>query len=141
MAGISGGYIGFLVNWKYIFWVSLALCGAVFVGIITFVPESLYDREPLPAPVEQAHRPGSYSRGSLKELPQVQVTEYRPFTFARSLGFRKPRGRVIHNFIEPWRTLRLPATWVTMLQNGGIIGGMVSISVIEPQILAEPPHN
>ena len=62
------------------------------------------------------------------------------FTYVQSLGFIKPRGSLLKQFIQPWRTLALPGTWVVMLHYAGLVGGIVSISTIGPQIVASPPY-
>ncbi|KAK0720099.1 hypothetical protein B0H67DRAFT_446766, partial [Lasiosphaeris hirsuta] len=41
---------------------------------------------------------------------------------------------------KPWVTLRLPATWIVMLQYGGLVGGIAVISSVGPQILVQPPY-
>lgn len=63
-----------------------------------------------------------------------------PFTFAQSLRFGAYRGRVWHQLKKPWSTLRLPATWIIMLQYGGLVGSAAVISTVGPQILQRPPY-
>lgn len=68
-------------------------------------------------------------------------SELRPsFTFVQSLKFGAYRGNVWYQFKKPWFTLRLPATWVIMMQYGGLVGGVAVISTMGPQILAFPPY-
>lgn len=63
-----------------------------------------------------------------------------PYTFAQSLKFPSYRGGLLHHFAKPWTTLRLPATWVIMLQYGGLVGGVAVISTVGPQILTHRPY-
>ncbi|KAL2127328.1 hypothetical protein VTI74DRAFT_10897 [Chaetomium olivicolor] len=72
---------------------------------------------------------------------QQPATDYPPYTFPRTLRFSPYRGRLWHHTLKPWTTLRLPATWVIMLQYGGLVGGVAVISTVGPQILSRPPYN
>lgn len=65
---------------------------------------------------------------------------YEPFTFARSLEMSTYRGRIGHQFLGPYRALLLPGVWLVMLQYGGLVGGIVTISTIGPQLLSAPPY-
>jgi MFS family permease len=47
---------------------------------------------------------------------------------------------MLHQFGKPWTTLLLPATWVVMLQYGGLVGGVAVISTVGPQILSHKPY-
>jgi len=50
------------------------------------------------------------------------------------------RGNVMYQFAKPWITLRLPATWIVMLQYGGLVGSAAVISSVGPEILSLPPY-
>ncbi|KAK4669822.1 uncharacterized protein QC763_206340 [Podospora pseudopauciseta] len=66
---------------------------------------------------------------------------YHPYTFSDSLKFGMYRGRIKYQFMKPWYTLRLPATWIAMLQYGGLVGAVAVISTIGPQLLILPPYD
>ncbi|KAL2197709.1 major facilitator superfamily domain-containing protein [Corynascus similis CBS 632.67] len=66
-------------------------------------------------------------------------SRYRPYTYLRSLALSRYRGQVARQFLKPWSTLRLPATWIIMLQYGGLVGGVAVISTVGPQVLTRPP--
>ncbi|KAH6850644.1 major facilitator superfamily domain-containing protein [Chaetomium sp. MPI-CAGE-AT-0009] len=77
--------------------------------------------------------------------PHTTITakHYAPYTFRRSLFSIKPgpyHGDVLRQFKKPWTTLYLPATWIIMLQYGGLVGGVAVISTVGPQVLARPPY-
>ncbi|KAK4451965.1 major facilitator superfamily domain-containing protein [Podospora aff. communis PSN243] len=65
---------------------------------------------------------------------------YRKYTYLRSMTFGMYRGKVMHQFAKPWITLRLPATWIVMLQYGGLVGSAAVIASVGPQILSLPPY-
>lgn len=149
VGGLSGGYIGFQHGWASIYWVSTAVCGFCFLTVALFVPETLFDRELADnASISsgEAKAPGN------KEIESVQVQQQatnatvdEPLTFAQSLHVglgrhASARGSLIHYFIQPWRTLALPGTWVVMLHYAGLVGGVVTVALIGPQIVAMPPY-
>ncbi|KAI0121716.1 major facilitator superfamily transporter [Xylariales sp. AK1849] len=138
--GLAGGYIAFQLGWAYIFWVGTALSAATFVGTVIFVPETLYSRVDQRDAANELQHVDSKEGPTHLELARTRREDYRPYTFMRSLGFMRPQGGLAHHFMQPWRTLLLPGTWVTMLHYGGLVGGIVTISVVGPQIVAEPPY-
>lgn len=50
------------------------------------------------------------------------------------------RGNMLYQLQKPWITLRLPATWIVMLQYGGLVGSVAVISSVGPQILRASPY-
>ncbi|CCF43117.1 major facilitator superfamily transporter [Colletotrichum higginsianum] len=140
IGGIAGGYIGYDVGWAYIFWVGVALSAACFVGTLFLVPETLYDRI-----VPSIDSPGGSQceeKGTESHLEDTRsrTLDYRPYTYGRSLGFTHYRGNVVSHFLAPWKTLRFPGTWVVMFHYAGLVGGIVTISTVGPQIMAAPPY-
>jgi hypothetical protein len=111
-----------------------------------FVPETLYNRS---APIEgvthtesekQAHFENNEHVEDKQTTTVAEQQTIKPFTYVQSLGFIKPRGSLLKQFTQPWRTLALPGTWVVMLHYAGLVGGIVSISTIGPQLVASPPY-
>ncbi|KAK4034617.1 major facilitator superfamily domain-containing protein [Parachaetomium inaequale] len=147
--GLTGGYLGYSHGWTSIWWVSTALCAFVFVGVALFVPETLFDR---PAATDNASTSSVEGKEpTTKELETVQVqsqttgTGHESFTFLQSLqvGLGKhahARGSLASYFLRPWKTLALPGTWVVMLHYAGLVGGIVTVSLIGPQLLVLPPY-
>lgn len=155
--GISGGYIAHMQGWAWIFWVSTILSAILLLGILVFVPETMFDRRELlsgssshmspPSSPSQHH--GSSSKGAADSFVEdtrvttttTNNTNYCPYTFTRSLGFTRPQTTsILQQFLAPWRTLALPGTWVVMLHYAGLVGGIVTISTIGAQIVQEPPY-
>ncbi|KXH69640.1 major facilitator superfamily transporter [Colletotrichum salicis] len=143
IGGIAGGYIGYQLGWAYIFWVGTAVSAACFIATLFLVPETLYDRV-VSSNIDAAGSGQSPidEKGieSHVEDAQRQVLDYRPFTYGRSLGFTHYRGGVARNFLAPWKTLRFPGTWVVMFHYAGLVGGIVTISTVGPQLMAAPPY-
>jgi hypothetical protein len=129
--------------------VGTALSAFVLLGVALFVPETLFDR---PAPTDNASTSSVEGKeATTKELETVQVqthttgTTHESFTYLQTLhvGLGRhahARGSLASYFIRPWKTLALPGTWVVMLHYAGLVGGIVTVSVIGPQLLVLPPY-
>lgn len=143
--GLTGGYIGYHYGWTSIFWVSTALSGFVFLTVLLFVPETLYDRvstDDASLSSEDNKNPDTKEVETVQVQPQVS---YESFTFLQSLNVNvgrheSARASLVQYFIQPWKTLALPGTWVVMLHYAGLVGGIVTVSLIGPQIVAMPPY-
>lgn len=144
VGGLGGGYITAFQGYKYNFWITLALLAFVFVCQIFLVPETSFDREA--QLLRDREYVGEVNFG--KEKSGVEMIEQASpapsirdtFTFAQSLKVGVYRGNLLRNFLAPWYSLAFPGTWVVMLHYGGLLGGLVSISTVGPQILAMPPY-
>jgi len=143
--GLTGGYIGYEHGWTSVFWVSTALSGFVFLGVLFFVPETLYDR----APADDASLSSEDNKDpDTKEVETVQVqpqVAQESFTFVQTLSINVGRHEMareglVQYFLNPWKTLALPGTWVIMLHYAGLVGGIVTVSLIGPQLVAMPPY-
>lgn len=147
VGGTAGGYIAASRGIQWIHWVNVILCGATFVLCLCFQPETLFDRR-------QAL---SLSYGSPSELVEQDYTQdekavvsnlergssptsFKPYSFGRSLGFGPSRGGLLHQFIAPYPTLRLPGVWLVMFWYSGLIAGVVTMSTVGPTLVASPPY-
>ena len=108
---------------------------------LIFLPETLFDRrrvmenDQTPPETESELRHEKHS-----DVRINKIETYPKFTFARSLRMNTNRGGYLRQFGRPWLTLRLPGVWMVMLQYGGLVGGIVTITTIGPSILAAPPY-
>ncbi|KAK4149405.1 major facilitator superfamily domain-containing protein [Chaetomidium leptoderma] len=147
--GLTGGYLGYNHGWVSIWWVSTALSGFVFLLVALLVPETLYDRraavDDTNASSEDTKRPATKEVESVQVQQQTASGVHESLTFLQSLQVNLGKhsaahGGLLHHFIQPWKTLALPGTWVVMLHYSGLVGGIVTVSVIGPQIVAMPPY-
>lgn len=151
MGGLIGGYITEAIGWRWTMYLSAIMSGALLVLIIFFVPETMFERERALSParfggidqhqaeekVTSRHAERDSSEGGASE---TGARSYVPFTFARSLQFRKPTSSLWRNFYTPYLALRFPGTVMVMLQYAGLVGLVVSISTVAPNLLAAPPY-
>lgn len=151
VGGIAGGYLAHMASWAWNFWASTILSAFLFLGFLLFVPETMFNREEAstPSPSEQQRHDESSSKGATDSFVEdataatttSTTSSYRPYTFVRSLGFARPRtASLLQPFLQPWRTLALPGTWVVMLHYAGLVGGIVTISTVGAQLVQQPPY-
>ncbi|USW51897.1 Putative major facilitator superfamily, MFS transporter superfamily [Septoria linicola] len=148
VGGVAGGYIAGTLNYRYVFWISLAMLAFVLVAQIVLVPETRLDRaeqllqDQISAGVQIAY--GEKQKAGVETIERAPTNSLslapQEFTFASSLRIGVYRGNVLQQFIAPWKTLLLPGTWVVCLHYGGLLGGLVTISTVGPQFLAMPPY-
>lgn len=147
IGGLGGGYIAGNHGYKYIFWISTAIFGAIFLAELLLVPETSFDRESQFEAERSAM--GISDEYMIDDKIDVEMIERtisgRPnvhgsFTFAESLKVGVYRGNLVRNFLAPWSSLAFPGTWIVMLHYGGLLGGVVTISTVGPQFLAMPPY-
>ena len=145
LGGLTGGYIGFGYSWASVFWVNTAVTGFTFLGVVFFLPETYFERA---RPDDASITSEDNKDPDTKEVETVQVQQQaacEPYTYLQSLQVNigkhpKARESLLHYFIQPWRTLALPGTWVVMLHYAGLVGGVVTISLIGPQLVSMPPY-
>lgn len=107
------------------------------------IPETQFDR--LAHLVREQH-PTVTGDGSINdekasvEMREHAVRDLRPMSVGQSLKIGIYRGNLVKHFLDPWRSLAFPGTWVVMLHYGGLLGGIVTMSAIGPQLLAAPPY-
>ncbi|EMC99524.1 hypothetical protein BAUCODRAFT_144936 [Baudoinia panamericana UAMH 10762] len=143
VGGVAGSYIAGTLGYRYIFWISTAMLGFVFLLELFLVPETMFDRQ---AQLVAEHHPSVVGDGSVSDekgdvtMIERAVPTDSKITFARSMKIGLWRGDLVKHFLDPWRSLAFPGTWVVMIHYGGLLGGLVSIATVGPQFLAMPPY-
>ncbi|KAH6626519.1 major facilitator superfamily domain-containing protein [Chaetomium sp. MPI-SDFR-AT-0129] len=170
VGGITGGYIAAELGWTRQFYVGMAISGIASLAVMFLVPETMFDRSQFALPIElqlprtwyeeatdDGEEQGQNEEEDFEEDEEVRrastrvvagrgiastaaPSAYPPFSFLRSLRLSPYRGHVFHHFCKPWFALRLPATWIIMLQYGGLVGSVAVISTVGPQVLSRPPY-
>ena len=144
IGGLAGAYIAGNLGSKYLFWITAILLGFNLLLQISFVPETLFDREAALA-LDSSTASGDRSVHVEKEA-NVEMIEHatapaQPMTLTQTLRIGTYKGNLLQNFLNPWRSLAFPGTWVVMLHYGGLLGGIVTIATVGPQFLAAPPYS
>ncbi|EMC98599.1 hypothetical protein BAUCODRAFT_102930 [Baudoinia panamericana UAMH 10762] len=151
IGGIVGSYIAAAHGWRWSQWLNVILSAFTLVCCALLQAETLFDRNAAIAGVTERRNTHEDPEGHLhfekqNDVRQEQVEPhtghtYQSFSFDQSLRVGMYRGNVVKEFLAPWLTLRLPAVWVVMLHYGGLVGGIVTISTIGPQLVSMPPYD
>lgn len=124
-------------------YLSAILSGALLVLTFFFVPETLFDREAAMAVVRPENYHDDTPMGEKAEMSRVESVSshvFPEFTFAKSLKLGMYRPGLLKRFVTPYITLLFPGTWMVMLHYAGLVGLIVTVSTVAPQILAQPPY-
>ncbi|KAF2113755.1 major facilitator superfamily domain-containing protein [Lophiotrema nucula] len=141
VGAVSGGYIAFNHGIAWLHWTNVILSAVTLVLCFLFAPETLYNRvfEPTSnASIDDGEKNGSET--TKENTASTVSTSYRPYTFLRSLKIGTYHPGVARKFIAPYLTLRLPGVWLVSLWYAGLVGGVVTISSVGPQLVAVPPY-
>lgn len=118
------------------------LSGALLVITFFLVPETFYIRNTSAngSPNSEESRLEQKAAYEITHVESNPAAEYAPYTFARSLKLAMYRPISFRRFWTPYLTLFLPGTLMVTLHYGGLIGLIVTISVVGPQILSAQPY-
>jgi len=134
--GLCGSYIA-AKGLGWIHWVNVILSAITFALCFIFQAETLYDRT----------QTTTIQLSSDTEKPTVEImansttpSSYPPFTYMRSLKLATYRPGVLQKFLAPYKVMRLPGVWLNSLWYAGLVGLVVTLSVIGTQVVAAPPY-
>ncbi|KAK4554739.1 hypothetical protein LTR86_008241 [Recurvomyces mirabilis] len=142
ISGLTGAYIAGNLGYKYVFWITMALFAFNLLLEIFLVPETLFDRHA--HLLAEQHPSVTGETSVVDEKSKVSTVERSvpagSMSFGQSMKVGLYRGDLLKHFVDPWRSLAFPGTWVVMLHYGGLLGGIVTISTVGPVFLAMPPY-
>ena len=132
----SGGLV-------WIHWTNVILSALMLALCFFFQPETLFDRTRAlgypPSAITDSSEADKKSQAT-----QVEETGTPPsftaYTFRRSLKVGTYRSGVFQKFVALLLPLRLPGVWLVALWYAGLVGGIVTISILGPTLVSEPPY-
>ena len=136
----TGGYIAGSQGWPYVSWVGVALSGFSFVCILLLVPETLFDRPATASVDPQGVHAETTEKGPTTAAHLETTSHPKSFTFGMSLVHFVYRGGLLKQLLRPYCGLLFPGVWLVMLLYGGLVGGIVTMSTVGPQIVSAPPY-
>ncbi|KAL4863665.1 hypothetical protein BDV12DRAFT_189503 [Aspergillus spectabilis] len=146
--GITGGYIASGAGVTAVWWICTGLSAGVFCVILLLVPETLFDRTPYLE--EETRLARSETRESRDKETRAETIEQSipmpedrlmSLTFWQALRFGTYQTGFLRELIKPIYTVCLPGVWVATLQVATLVAGVVTMSIVGPQMLAVPPYN
>ena len=143
MAGsISGGYIAAAGGIRWLHWTNVIMAACTFVLCLVLQSETLYERsypQSSSESVEGREKPTQTTLEKTATNSRISA-EHAPFTFSRSLKLATYRPGIVHKFFGPFLALRLPGVWLVSLWYAGLVGAIVALSSIAPQLVSMPPY-
>jgi MFS family permease len=139
IGGLTGSYIAAAYGWTWINWINAIMSGVLLVVCALLLPETVYDRQQTVIESNEETSEGP-EKPEARTVENAESDQFKPFTFIRSVKVGVYRGQLLHNFLSPFLTLRLPGVWMVMLQYAGLVAGIVSISTLGAQLVAAPPY-
>jgi MFS family permease len=141
MGALCGGYIVAAKGLAWLHWVNVILSAITFVLCFFFQPETLYHRPQSTVRfANDTEKPGVETKESVIIATSAAPSSYPPYTFMRSLKLVTYRPGIFRHFIAPYKVLRLPGVWLVSLWYAGLVGLIVTMSTIAPQLVSAPPY-
>lgn len=144
LGGLVGGYITGSLGWRWTMYIPAIISGILFLMCFFFLPETLFERHTSPNGAPDSEESALEKTAAFGEAAHAELAPppggYAPFTFARSLKIGIYRPGLLKRLWMPYLTLRLPGTWMVILHYGGLVGLIVTASVVGPQLLTAPPY-
>ncbi|KAI9170563.1 amino acid permease [Paramyrothecium foliicola] len=142
--GLVGGYIGYEHGWTTIFWISAALSVLVLSCVVIFVPETMFSRNDhwntQAVQLEPAQSAHSSNKAHTMSIVEPESGTAEKLSFGQAMGMRMPRGNLWKQYPRIFRTMAFPGTWVVTLHYAGLIGGIVTVSLVGPMYVSRPPY-
>jgi hypothetical protein len=143
VGGASGSYIVAMRSYEWLHWTNVILSAITLLLCFLFQPETLFDRAMSLAIASHGDTQDSSVEKTTTGagIEDVESTlSSASFTFARSLKMVTYRPGLLRRFATPFLTLRFPGVWLVMLWYAGLVGGIVTVSSVGPQMVASPPY-
>jgi hypothetical protein len=122
--------------------VNVILSAVTFVLCLVFQAETLYNRPQTTVTLSNDHgKSGAETKESVIVADSaVPSSQYPPYTYMRSLKLITYRPGIFQKFIAPYKAMRLPGVWLVSLWYAGLVGLIVTVSLIGTQLVAAPPY-
>ncbi|KAF1816418.1 MFS general substrate transporter [Eremomyces bilateralis CBS 781.70] len=141
LGGLSGSYIAFRYGISWLHWANVILSAICLALCFFLLPETLYVRKQRLSTVRTGdEREKSDARFEKTIEESISPPSYKTFTFAQSLKVGRYEGGLLSKLGGPWLSLRLPGVWLVMFWYAGLVGGIVTVTTISPQVMASPPY-
>lgn len=120
---------------------NVLLSAITFALCLVFQAETLFDRPQTTVTFsDDAGKPGVETKEAVIIADAAAPSSYPAFTYMRSLRLISYRPGIFQKFIAPYKVLRLPGVWLVSGWYAGLVGLIVTVSTVGPQIVAAPPY-
>ncbi|KAF2688095.1 MFS general substrate transporter [Lentithecium fluviatile CBS 122367] len=140
VGAIAGGYIVADMGLPWLHWMNVLLSAISFMLCLLFQAETLYDRPQMTTHIfEEMDKAGVETKEAIA-VDSATSASYPPYSYLQSLRLWKYRPGVSHKFLGPYKAMRLPGVWLVAAWYAGLVGLIVTVSTVAPQIVAAPPY-
>lgn len=141
MGGVAGGYIVAAMGLSWLHWMNVVLSAITFILALIFQAETLYDRHQTTVVMsDDVEKPGAERKEAVIIADSRAPTSYPAYSYLRSLRLITYRPGIAQKFIAPYKVMRLPGVWLVAAWYAGLVGLIVTLSTIGPQLVAVPPY-
>ncbi|RMZ67776.1 major facilitator superfamily transporter [Pyrenophora seminiperda CCB06] len=151
VGAVAGGYIVADMGLKWLHWINVILSAITFVLCLVLLPETLFHRPPPPVTTTTTTTPSLSSTEkpttSTKENT-VTISSGNPtsesypssYTYLQSLTLLTYHPGFLQKLLAPYKVLRLPGVWLVSGWYAGLVGLIVTMSSVGPQLVGAPPY-
>ena len=140
VGGLAGGYIVGSMGLTWLHWMNVLLCSISFVLCLVLQAETLYDRPQYLHDLEAEDGKDHVEQKEAVSSIQPPPTSYPAYSYLKSIRLISYRSGIVDKFMAPYKTMRLPGVWLIASWYAGLVGLIVTISTIGPQLVAAPPY-
>jgi hypothetical protein len=140
VGAISGGYIVADMGLDWLHWVNVLLASISFALCLVFQAETLYDRPQVTAlTIHETEKPEAETTEVIVG-DSISSSTYPPYTYLHSLRLWNYCSGIGKKFLGPYKAMRLPGVWLVAAWYAGLVGLIVTLSIVGPQIVGAPPY-
>ncbi|PZD39553.1 AraJ, Arabinose efflux permease [Pyrenophora tritici-repentis] len=139
VGAVAGGYIVADMGLKWLHWMNVLLSAISFVLCLVLLPETLYHR-----PQTTVTFNDDPDKVSAETKERVTITDtaasYPSYSYLQSLKLFTYQPGLERKFLGPWKVIRLPGVWLVSGWYAGLVGLIVTMSSVGPQLVGAPPY-
>ncbi|EMD89582.1 hypothetical protein COCC4DRAFT_36539 [Bipolaris maydis ATCC 48331] len=142
VGGACGGYIVASMGLDWLHWINVVLSAINFVLCLVFQAETLYERpqSSYTSDDDVLNKATVDTKESVAVADSVAPSAYPSYSYLRSLKLITYQPGIGAKLLAPYKVLRLPGVWLISAWYAGLVGLIVTLSTVAPQIVAQPPY-
>lgn len=141
MGGLAGGYIVADMGLDWLHWMNVVLSAITFALCLVLQAETLYDRpRTIVTFSDDNEKSGAETKEAVTIADSAAPSSYPPYSYLRSLKLITYRPGIVQKFTGPYKVMRLPGVWLISFWYAGLVGLIVTLATVGPQLVAAPPY-
>lgn len=140
LGAVAGGYIVADMGLSWLHWMNVLLSAITFVLCLVFQAETLYHRKESIVTFDDPDKDTVETKERVTVADAAAPSSYPSYSHIKSLRLFSYHPGLMRNFIAPYKTLRLPGVWLVSAWYAGLVGLIVTMSTVGPQLVGAPPY-